>query len=142
MVASHARPAEVIRDPSGLEPPGEGLEAIEVGFVERIGRSDRQRHAVQHDRVALPHAGQHVERPPARDHEVLGDRLEPVDAGRPGEDPLEVIAPQADAVAEEGGPAAGGGPRNQILLHGGGSEAPGRRHDPGASVLVEPSDAT
>jgi hypothetical protein len=41
-----AAPAQVIRDPCGLDLLRERHEIVEVGLVERVGRADRQRDTV------------------------------------------------------------------------------------------------
>jgi len=56
----------VVRDPGGLEAPGERGELAEVALVQRIGRADRQGHAVQHERRGGARALEHRERPPPR----------------------------------------------------------------------------
>ena len=98
---SDAGPAEMVGHPGGLEASRESVEPRQIGLVQRIGRSDGERHAVQHHGVPLAHPREHVERAAALDHEVLGERLEPVDGCGIGQDALEMVASQPDTVAEK-----------------------------------------
>jgi hypothetical protein len=100
VVPADAPPAEVVRDPRRLDAVGEVRELGEVGVIQRIGRTERQRHAVQHDRRHRPGALEHAERAATPDHEVFGDRLEPVGACRPVEHLRKVAGAQADAVSQ------------------------------------------
>src|SRR5271169_1740897 len=52
------------------------------------------------DRIAGPHAFEHFERAPARDHEIFRDDLEPIDPGTRLEHVAVVLTPEPDAVAE------------------------------------------
>lgn len=75
-------PAQVIRHPGRLDAVDQRRQAVQIIGTQRIDTADRQRHTVQHQRKVAPHLLQHGQRLAAGDHEVLGNRLEPVDAGR------------------------------------------------------------
>ena len=60
---------------------GQAFQPVQVVEVQRVGAADRERDAVHDDRVALGDLVEDVARPPAGVHEVLGDDLEPIDAG-------------------------------------------------------------
>ncbi len=56
---------------------------------------------MHHDRIAIAHGGQDLERAPAGDHEVLGDNLEPVHRRMIFED-VNIVGPaQAHAKAQK-----------------------------------------
>src|SRR5277367_5680613 len=93
-------PTQVIRNPVRLEPPREIAQLPQVVAIQRIGGSNRQRHAMHRDRVAGAHAFEHFERAPARDHEIFRDDLEPIDAGTRLQHVTVVLTPEPDAVAE------------------------------------------
>src|SRR6185295_4968136 len=76
------------------------LELAQVLEIERIGRADRERDAVQHDRIALGDLRQDVARTAERIDVVLADHLEPVDGRLVAQDVLEVGGPQSDAETE------------------------------------------
>ena len=95
-------PAEVVGDPGRLDVARERGQLRQVALVERIGRADRQRHAVQHHRVVAADRLQHAARVAARDHEVLGDHLEPADVRLGFDDVAVVLAPQTQAASEVG----------------------------------------
>ena len=96
-----ASPAQVIGHPGRLDTGDQPGEVIQVCEVERVGRSDRERDPVQHHRGIGTDPLEHGERTAARDHEVLGDDLEPVGA-LTVEDARVVLRPQTDSVAERG----------------------------------------
>jgi hypothetical protein len=50
------RPAEVIGDPGGLDALAQAAQLRKVSGVERIAAADRERDAVQHDRITLADA--------------------------------------------------------------------------------------
>src|ERR1700730_5901833 len=68
----------MIGDPRWLEAARERAQRGEVGAVERVARTDRQRHAMHHNRILRAHGLEHFQRPPALDHKVFGNDLEPV----------------------------------------------------------------
>ena len=82
-VTAEARPAEVVRDPGRLDLRRQRRQPIEVAGVQRIGRPERHRHPVEHDRAMRARRAQHSARVPPLAHEVLADHLPPVD-GRGG----------------------------------------------------------
>ena len=98
--AEHAGPAQMVADPGRLHLGRERLEPGEIIHVERIGASDRQRDAVKHDRIMLGDLADDGARAAARIHEILGDRLEPVDRRTLGEDMVEMDASEAETEAE------------------------------------------
>src|SRR5581483_5674064 len=112
-------PAEMVGEPGRIEAIGERADAAEVVDVERVGAADRQRHPVQRDREVASHALEDRERAPARRHEVLGERLEPVDPRAALRDLVEVTRPEPDAASEEGpGRSAHDVPREAVLPAG------------------------
>jgi hypothetical protein len=58
--AVHARPAEVIGNPFGLDARGKRLQALEVVHVERRGGGNGERHAVHDDGIAVADAVEHA----------------------------------------------------------------------------------
>ncbi len=88
-------------------PTDQGRERVEVGLVEGIHGAEVHRNPVEHHGSALAHGAENARRPPATNHVVLGQRLEPVDADAPRPSALQDIAvvqrPQPDADSEEGG---------------------------------------
>src|SRR5262245_12290463 len=92
----------MIRYPGRLEAVDEPAELAEIGLAQRIGRADRQRHAVQHERGQRPGVFENPQGPPATDYEVLRDRLEPVDPGAAVEHARIVGGPQSNPVTEIG----------------------------------------
>jgi hypothetical protein len=99
-VPADAAPAQVVGDPCRLDAFGERAQAREIVAVEWVDRADRQRHAVQHDRVVGAHARQDIERSPASDEKVLRNDLEPIDGRARFEHVAVVRRPQADAIPE------------------------------------------
>ena len=63
---AHARPAQVVRYDGRLDAPRERSERVEVGEVERVGRADVQRDAVEDQRRERAHVLDDAPRPPAR----------------------------------------------------------------------------
>ena len=72
-------PAQMIRNPGWLYFVRKRLQAVQIPQIERVGRADRQRYAVQDHRPALAYPHQRMQRPPAGDHVIFGNRLEPID---------------------------------------------------------------
>ena len=100
VVASEGTPAQVLGDPCRLEPADQSLELAQVTLVQRIAAAEVHRHAVEHDGRQRARLLEHSERPPAGNHEVLRDHLEPVDARRAVGDARVVRRAEPDAVAE------------------------------------------
>ena len=86
-----------IRD---LDAARERVEASEIIHVKGSRGSNRQRHAMHDDGVACPNFLKHGDRSAARNHEILGDDLEPVDWPAAFEDFGVVLRPQPEAEAE------------------------------------------
>ena len=99
-------PAQVIRDPFGLDARGEPLQRREVLGVERVGTADRERYAVHDHRVVLADPIEVVQRLAPVHEVVLADDLEPVHGWPLFEHRRVVIRPQPQTEAEEG-PLAG-----------------------------------
>src|SRR5216683_312110 len=91
-------PAKMIRDPRRGEAPNQRLEFREIVLPERIGSSDIEGHAMKDDRRQFAGLLQYLQRPTARDHEVLRNYFEPVGAGGPVQDMRIVNRPKTDAV--------------------------------------------
>ena len=98
--AGHAGPTDVVRNPAGFDRVGQSFELGQVGKIQGVGAADRQRYAVHHDRIALGDLGQDAARPALRIHEVLGDRLEPIDRRMVLQNVAEVDRPQTDAQSQ------------------------------------------
>ncbi len=94
----------MVADDARLYLVGERPQAPEMIGIEPIAAGDRQADAVQDERVVGAQPQQHLPRPPADGHEVLGDQLEPIDAWPRVEEIAEVARPEAEA--EHGGEGA------------------------------------
>src|SRR5262245_5906253 len=96
----------MIRDPGGLETARQRRELAQIRRVERVGRAEVQRDAVQRQRPGGPHLAKHARRAATRHQVVLADRLEPVDRQLPAPRAREhlgiVLRAQPDAEAEAG----------------------------------------
>ena len=68
---AHAEPAVATHKTLTLDGARERRQFGQIAFVERVGRRDRQRHAVQDHRIVAPHRLENAARVAARDHEVL-----------------------------------------------------------------------
>ena len=90
----------MIGNPARVDGARERFQFAEVIEIERIGAADRQRNAVQHDRILLRDFLEHIARTAARVHEVFGERLEPIDVGLRAEDVAEMNGAQPHADAE------------------------------------------
>ena len=66
MRAAVRGPAQVIREPGGLEALGERSEFAEVVRIERVAGAEIERDAVQHERRAFAHFAENAQRAPAR----------------------------------------------------------------------------
>jgi hypothetical protein len=116
------RPAQVVRDPGGLDARGERRQLAQVLAIERVAAANRERHAVQRDRMGCADALEVMQRTAARDEIILGDRLEPVDAWSPRQDRRVMVGPESEAKAEG-------------MLHG-------QRRDPGRNASVRSAGST
>ena len=90
IAAAHAGPAQMIRNPDGLHAPLQPLQPGQVLLVERVGAADRERYAVHRNRIVRANPIQPMQRPAARNHEILAEDLEPADP-RPAFDDLRVM---------------------------------------------------
>jgi len=79
IASGDTRPAEMIRDPRRLDALRERLQLSQVLAIERRAAADRERHAVQRERIALADPREMVQWRAAGNQVVLGQRLEPVD---------------------------------------------------------------
>jgi hypothetical protein len=52
VLAMHTGPAQMVRHPFRLDAVGEVFQPLQIPEVRRCGGSDRQRHAVHHQRIA------------------------------------------------------------------------------------------
>src|SRR5579875_2201365 len=100
VMPSDSSPAEMIGNPRRLEAPRHFSQSREIGAVEGIGGSDRERHSVHHDWIISAHLFKYADRPPTGNHKVLGDDLEPADRRTGFEHRSIVITSQSDAKAE------------------------------------------
>jgi hypothetical protein len=91
-------PAKMIRDPRRSEAPNQRLEFREIVLPEGIGSSDIEGHAMKNDWRQFAGLLQYLQRPTARDHEVLRNYFEPVYASRPVQHVGVVNGPKTDAV--------------------------------------------
>jgi hypothetical protein len=105
VVAGDRGPAEVVGHDRRIDAIGQNPEPPQVAGVQRIRGADRERDAVERDRIVAPDALQHRQRTAARHHEVLGDRLEERDVRPRLDDRVEVLLPEADSAARQGRPA-------------------------------------
>src|SRR5262249_15453043 len=96
----HARPAEMVRNPLGLDALCERLEAREIVHVEGSGGRNRQGHAMHNYGIARPNLLKYGDWTAAGHHEVLRDDLEPVDRPIAFEDLGVVLRSQSEAEAE------------------------------------------
>ena len=101
-MSPHSGPTEVIRDPGGFDAIDQAAEIQQVVFVEGIARTDRETHPVEDHGVVPANTIEDVEWPPALDHEILGNHLEPVDRGWLCEHAIKVLVSQSHAVAKIG----------------------------------------
>ena len=100
VVAAEARPGEVLGDERRLQLADERSERAERGRVDRLGAGERERHAVQRQRVLAP---DRVEpRPPrtADAHVVLGMDLEPHGGGAAADGIVVVLGLEAEPGTE------------------------------------------
>ncbi len=102
VMPSERAPAKMVGDPRGLEAADQRQQVVEVALADRIDAADIERNAMQDDRSGRPCALENLQRPPAADHEVLGDYLEPVGARGAVENSCEVRGAQADAMTQMG----------------------------------------
>ena len=79
VLAVHAGPAQMVRNPFRLDPPGEVFQALQIFEIGRGGGGDRQRYAMHHDGIAFADPVERAQRLAARHHVVFADDLEPVD---------------------------------------------------------------
>src|SRR5208282_2029149 len=78
IVSANTGPAQMVGDPCGLEAARQRAQLAKIIPIQRIRRSDRQRHAMHHDRMSVAHRGQNFQRTSALNHEVLRNNLEPI----------------------------------------------------------------
>src|SRR5215472_3488952 len=90
----------MIRYPRRLESTREIAQLQQVFPIQRIGRSNRHRHAVHRDRIVGAHTFEHLDRAPARDYEIFRDDLEPIDLRPRLEHMPIVLAPEPHAITE------------------------------------------
>ena len=100
VAAEHARPAEVVGDPMGLDLLRQPLELAQILEIERVGGADGERYAVHDDGIALSDLLEHIAGPALRVDVVFADDLEPVHRGLVLQDVVEVDGPQPDAEAQ------------------------------------------
>ena len=105
--------------------------------VQRPGRTDRQAHAVQRQRVALGDCRQHAVRRPAIAHVVLGMHLEEADIRRLGQDGVAVLRLEAQPGAW--GQGVGTGLIGHRSSPGGSAERGGRGRPPRVVAKDQPS---
>ena len=91
------RPGEVLRNQRRLVAIYECLEPRKVGFVERLGPSDRHADAVQRHRVVAANAGQRVVWRPASAHIIFRMDLKETTLRFVGEDRWQMLMFQAGA---------------------------------------------
>ena len=60
--ACDARPAQMIGHPARVNPLAQRLELLQVLKIDGVRAAHRERHAMQHYRIALRHLIQHVQR--------------------------------------------------------------------------------
>ena len=101
ILAVHAGPAQMIRNPFRFDAPSEVFQVLQIFEIRRRGGSDRQRHAVHHHGIALADPVEHAQRLAARQHVIFADDLEPVDRRMALEDFVVVLRAQAEAETEE-----------------------------------------
>src|SRR5260370_28924420 len=92
----------MIGNPRGLEAARECGEPAQVIAIERVGRTERHRDPVHHDRITIAHGGQHFERAATVDHKIFGDDLEPIDRRHRVEHVSIMLAAEAEAEAKTG----------------------------------------
>ena len=66
VLAVHAGPAQMVRNPFRLDAPGEVFQALQIFEIRRRGGGDRQRHAVHHHGIAFANPVEHAQRLAAR----------------------------------------------------------------------------
>src|SRR5215470_7159503 len=96
----HTGPAQVVRDPMRVHALSQCLERTEVVEVERVGATDRQRHAVHYHRIRGSYTVEIVQCLTACNQVVLRQQLKPVDAAAAGQDLLVMRRAQPQAEAE------------------------------------------
>jgi hypothetical protein len=89
-------PAKVIGQPRRLRARDQRLQLSQVIFVQRLGRAEIHGHAMLHHAIPFEDLIKHRERPPAIDHEILGDDLEPINHRLGFKDVLIVRDSEAD----------------------------------------------
>jgi hypothetical protein len=92
----------MIGDPGRLEAARDRCELSQITYIQRVGRTNRKRHTVHHDRISRTHALEDFERSATIDHEVLRGDLEPVHWRVIVEDVQVVGTAQTDAETERG----------------------------------------
>ena len=97
--AADTGPAQVVGQPGGLDALDQRSDRGEIGAVERIGTSDRQRHPVHDHGVVGTDAIEVMQRLAARDQIVFGEHFKPVDRRQRGQDGFVMLAPQPQAEA-------------------------------------------
>ena len=99
--AVNSGPAQMVGHQCRLDALHQRAQVAQVALAQLVGRADRERHAVQGDRIVAPNALQDMQRPAAAIDVVFGDGLEPVDAARAvAENVLVVLRAQSDTEAE------------------------------------------
>jgi hypothetical protein len=88
----------MIGNPNRSEATNQRLQFREIILSQRIGSSDIEGHAMKNDWRQFAGLLQYLQRPTARDHEVLRNYFEPVGAGGPVQDMRIVNGPKTDAV--------------------------------------------
>src|SRR5271170_7342229 len=90
----------MVGDPRRFEAIDQAFERSQIFGVERTGSADIERYAMHRDWRGLPYAGENLERTAARDHEILGDNLEPVGARAAREHIGKVAGSQSDPMTQ------------------------------------------
>jgi hypothetical protein len=101
VLAVHAGPAQMVRDPFRFDAPGEVFQALQIFEIGWRGGCNRQRHAVHHHGIAFANPVERTKRLAAGDHVVLADDLEPVDRRISVEDFVVMLRAQAETEAQE-----------------------------------------
>ena len=102
VLAVHARPAQMIRNPFRLGAPREVFQPLQIFEIRRGSGGDRQRHAVHHHGIAFADPVERAQRLAAGQHVVFADDLEPIDRRIAIEDFVVMLVAQAETEAEEG----------------------------------------
>src|SRR5689334_18292933 len=87
----------MFRHQQRLEVVYQARELAEMGAIERIGRADRQSHAVQAQRVSIAYATQYPRKRAAGREVILAVRFEPTDTRLPFEHVGMMYRAQTDA---------------------------------------------